>query len=102
MENKEPIRRLKSCFICDVEIYDDHILLGDAKSNYYVIYNSDKEAVSSFMLWFKNVYMKCIPQSLVIIDYAIEENNDEVRYIAKKIISQHTCNDNSSNTCRKD
>ena len=88
MENaKSLVKRLKSCFICDVEIYDDHIVLGDAKSNQYLIRNSNKEAVSSFTAWFKEVYLKCVPQSLAIVDYDIEEHGDEVSYIVNHIIS---------------
>ena len=87
-ENKKIIKRLKSCFICDVEIYDDYIIIGDAKSNQYVIRKSDKDAIESFATWFKHVYIKCIPQVLSVIDYKIEMKNDyEAINVVNKIIS---------------
>lgn len=87
------VKRFKSCFISDVDVYSDHIIIFDSRSNPYIIYKNDKNAMESFTQWFKNIYMKCIVQSLVVIDYRTEmKNHDEYVFVVNKLITQHNVN----------
>lgn len=77
---KEKVKRFKACFISDVEVHEKHIVISDCHHNEFVIDCADKDAFMSFAEWFKNVYMKGIPQTLSIIDYDIVPKNDNESY----------------------
>ena len=69
IDKQNPIKLLKSCFLCDVNFYKDYIVVIDSRKVEYFIMRSDTEAISTFKFWFENVYMKGIAQVLTIIDY---------------------------------
>lgn len=88
MSDSGKVKRFRSCFICLVEMHDNFIGLEDSGHNAFVIDRSNKEAVASFMFWFKNVYLKGIPQVLTIIDFDIvQKNEDEYINLVNKIVA---------------
>lgn len=83
MENKtlnisrqEPLKRLRSCYICEVSIYSDYVVLEDSGRVEYYITKDNIDAMASFKLWFSTVFMKGIPQVLTIVDYAVMTSKD--------------------------
>ena len=85
--NKPTTKRFNSCYISDVEITDDSIILKDCGNKVFVVSKSDVELVKQFKEWFETVYMSCIPQVLTIFEYEILEKNEyEVIQNVKKII----------------
>lgn len=84
----DKVKRFRSCFICGVELHDDVVVIEDSGKNQYVIDKQNKDAIESFVLWFKTVYLKGIPQVLSIIDYSIASKNaDESFYLVNKIVA---------------
>lgn len=85
------VKRFHSCFICDVNFSSDTIMLEDSSHNIFFIdrKNASQDVLVNFKKWFSNVYMKCIPASMTIIEYSIEESKDsnEAMNIVKKMIS---------------
>ena len=100
MTNNAIQKRFISCFICKVDIGDKYVELTDASNKYtFMIDRSNKDAMDSFMSWFKNSYIKCIPQSLVIIDYSLVTEDDEQILFVNKLIASL---DNKNNNSKKD
>lgn len=84
----DKVKRFRSCFICGVELHDTVIVLEDSGRNQFIIDKKDKAAVESFAFWFKSVYLRGIPQVLSIIDYSIEQKNDDESFCrVNKIIA---------------
>ena len=82
------IKRFKSCFLCCVEMHDRFIMLEDSNKDRFYIDREDKVALESFVFWFKNVYIKGIPQVLTIIDYSYaKKSEDEVMCIVNKLVA---------------
>lgn len=67
----------KSCFICEVTIDDKFIELVDSGHQSFFIDKSDSSVMSEFKSWFKDVYKACIPQTLTVVQYDIEDNDGE-------------------------
>lgn len=89
-EKDSIVKRLRSCFICGIEIYNHKIVLEDSGRSTYTVLREDKpsDALESFNRWFKDVYLKGIPQILTVIDYRIEEDEDGVAHqVVNKIVS---------------
>ena len=66
-----------SCFICEVIIDDKFIELVDSGHQSFFIDKSDNAVMSEFKSWFKDVYKACIPQTLTVVQYDIEDNDGE-------------------------
>ena len=79
-----------SCFLCGIDIVGDVITLTDTGKVQYFIdrKTASEETLSCFKSWFNDVYMKCVPATSTIVDYAIEVNKDgEAINVVKKLIS---------------
>lgn len=83
MENK----RLMTCFVIGVDIASDEILLQTSNRLEFCIDKSNEVAVESFTNWFNNSYVKCIPQTLTLLDYSIEVKDSISIYKVNKILS---------------
>lgn len=82
------VKRFRSCFICGVEVHSEYIVLEDSGRNLFIVDKQDKQAFESFVPWFKNVYLKGIPQVLTVIEYSIvPKNNDESYCKVNKIVA---------------
>ena len=92
------IKRFKSCFLCCVEMHDKFIMLEDSNKDRFYIDREDKVALESFVFWFKNVYIKGIPQVLTIIDYSyVNKSEDEVVCVVNKLIANPAVGNASEN-----
>ena len=88
------VKRFRSCFICGVEMHDDIVVLEDSGRNQFIIDKKDKMAIGSFVFWFKNVYLRGVPQVLSIIDYSIVQKNEEESYcLVNKIVANPNPNE---------
>ena len=88
------VKRFRSCFICGVEIHDDFVVLEDSGRNQFIIDKKDKMAIESFVFWFKNVYLRGVPQVLSIIDYSIVQKNEAESYcLVNKIVANPNPNE---------
>lgn len=67
--NKKINQFFKSCFIVDVAITDNDIVLSDSSHNKYYISRANTEVVKQFKLWFANIFCKGIAQTLTIFQY---------------------------------
>ena len=67
----------KSCFICEVTIDDNFIELIDSGHQSFFIDKNDDAAMLEFKSWFKDVYKSCVPQTLTVVQYDIEDNDGE-------------------------
>ena len=67
----------RSCFICEVTIDDKLIELTDSGHQSFFIDKNDSAVMSEFKSWFKDVYKACIPQTLTVVQYDIEDNDGE-------------------------
>ena len=54
------IKAYHSCFLTDVKIAKDMIIVEDSYKNRYYVETDNAEAVGSFKTWFKWVFMKGI------------------------------------------
>ena len=82
------VKRVRSCFICGVEMHDDIVVLEDSGRNQFIIDKKDKMAIGSFVFWFKNVYLRGVPQVLSSIDYSIVQKNEAESYcLVNKIVA---------------
>lgn len=80
-------RKFKSCYVSDVEITNQHIILKDCSNNMFVISTDNEDLIKQFKIWFKQIYLACIPQVLTIFEYDIIEKNEyEVIQNVKNII----------------
>ena len=96
LEKDVIVKRFRSCFICGVEIYSHKILLEDSGKNIYIILRDSAsiDTLESFNRWFKNVYLKGIPQVLTVLDYRIDEDEDGIScQIVNKIVAWNTTSD---------
>ena len=75
-----------SCFICKVSIYANFIELTDSGHRSFFIDTSDNSVMLEFKSWFKDVYKACIPQTLTVVQYDIENNNGEPTMKVVKLI----------------
>jgi hypothetical protein len=66
--NKNEIR-YRSCFIVEVIEKDDIIELIDSTGTYYQVHKDDEKAFTTYLNWFKNLFMSAKSQSLTIITY---------------------------------
>ena len=90
------VKRFRSCFICGVEMHDDIVVLEDSGRNQFIIDQKDKMAIESFVFWFKNVYLRGVPQVLSIIDYSIVQKNEAESYcLVNKIVANPNPNEQS-------
>ncbi len=89
LSRDDKAKRFMSCFICGVEVHEDYVMVTDSSERHeFYIDKEDKEAMKSFALWFKEVYLKCIPQTLAVISYSIvQKNEDESIRLVHKIHS---------------
>ena len=88
------VKRFRSCFICGVEMHDDIVVLEDSGRNQFIIDKKDKMAIESFVFWFKNVYLRGVPQVLSIIDYSIVQKNEAESYcLVNKIVANPNPNE---------
>lgn len=79
-------KRFKSCFISDIEFYDDKIILKDCSYNAFIVYTNNSDVMTKFKKWFNDIYMSCIPQLLTIFEYELVDKNDsEVMSVVKNI-----------------
>lgn len=65
-----------SCFLTDVQISDDLIRIMDSSKNAYYVNMQEKESVQSFKLWFKQIFLKALPQSVTVFEYEIRKIDD--------------------------
>jgi hypothetical protein len=72
----EVSKKFKSCYVSDVEITNQQIILKDCSNNMFIIFTDDEELVKQFKLWFKHIYLECIPQVLTVFEYEIVEKNE--------------------------
>lgn len=85
-----PLKRFKSCFLCEVEFYKDYVIVIDSSKVEYYIMLDNVSAVESFKLWFTNVFMKGIPQVLSIIEYdVVSMENDGTFYYVNRLIANN-------------
>lgn len=83
----EVSKKFKSCYVSDVEITNQQIILKDCSNNMFIIFTDDEELVKQFKLWLKHIYLECIPQVLTVFEYEIVEKNEfEVIQKVKNII----------------
>ena len=80
------IVRFRSCFICEVNISDDEVELIDSTHTSFFISKSNDELISVFKDWFVSIYKACIPQTLTVIQYDVENNDDEPMLVVKNLI----------------
>lgn len=66
------IKAYHSCFLTDVKIAKDMIIVEDSYKNRYYVETDNAEAVGSFKTWFKQVFMKGIAQTISIFQYEIK------------------------------
>ena len=80
-------KKFKSCYISDVEITKQYIILKDCSNNTFVIFTDKEDVLKKFKIWFNQIYLECIPQVLTIFEYEIVEKNEfEVIQKVKNII----------------
>jgi hypothetical protein len=83
----EVSKKFKSCYVSDVEITNQQIILKDCSNNIFIIFTDDEKLVKRFKHWFKHIYLECIPQVLTVFEYEIIEKNEfEVIQKVKNII----------------
>lgn len=66
------LKAYHSCFLTDVKIAKDLITIEDSYKNVYYVETSNVEASNSFKIWFKQVFMKGIAQTVSIFQYEIK------------------------------
>ena len=89
-DNKNNIQKqFVSCFICKVDIGDKYIILSDTSNRFeFIIDRANEAAMDSFTQWFKNSYMKCISQTMTIVDYSITyDDGSPVCFVNKLMFS---------------
>ena len=92
----DTVKRFRSCFICGVEMHTNCIILEDSGRNQFFIDKNNKSALDSFVLWFKSVYLRGIPQILSIIDYSIvQKNENESICLVNKIVANPNPHDDT-------
>ena len=71
-------KKFRSCFICGVDIEGNQVVLEDSGRNAYVfdLSTATDELKAQYKDWFKNIYLKCIPQVLTVLEYHISTNAD--------------------------
>ena len=75
-------------------MHDDIVVLEDSGRNQFIIDKKDKMAIESFVFWFKNVYLRGVPQVLSIIDYSIVQKNEAESYcLVNKIVANPNPNE---------
>lgn len=88
-KNHEKVKMFASCFMTDVSISHDEIVIEDSIRRQFFIdlKNASKELVDNFKTWFSDVYMACVPQVLTIVDYSIKPNADgeSCRYVNRLV-----------------
>ena len=80
------VKRFRSCFICGVEVHSSKIVLEDSGHQCFAIDKSDSLAMESFAKWFKEFYLKGIPQVLTILEYSFVEKDGEQMCLVNKLI----------------
>ena len=61
----------RSCFIIDVEVSKEHIILSDSIHNRYIIDAKNDEVMNQFKTWFKEVFSKAVSQTLTVFQYEV-------------------------------
>ena len=83
MQSKEI--RFKSCFICEVIISESSIELVDSGHLSMFIDKGNDDLMRIFKDWFVNIYKACIPQMLTVVQYHIDNGNNEPTIIVDKL-----------------
>lgn len=65
----ETFKAYHSCFLVDVKIQRDFIILEDTGRNTYYVDRADQIASDSFKVWFKTVFMFGVAQTISIFEY---------------------------------
>ena len=84
--------RFRSCFICEVTIDEKLIELTDSGHQSFFIDKNDSAVMSEFKSWFKDVYKACIPQTLTVVQYDIEDNDGEPMMKVVKLMYKKNAN----------
>ena len=71
MANKAYFR---SSFICEVKVDDKLIELVDSVHQSFFIDKTNSSLMAEFKQWFKDVYSACVPQTLTVLQYDIEDD----------------------------
>ena len=69
-------KRFRTCYIVDVALGDEAVVLEDSAHNEFYFPRDDKDAAESFKTWFCDFFLKGIPQCLTIIEYSIIDTPD--------------------------
>lgn len=77
--------KLKSRYITDVEIADRYIEIIDSQHLPYYI-DKTSSAYEDFKNWFKNVFIRGIPQFLTVFEYkTVDVSDSEVKCVVTRI-----------------
>ena len=66
-----------SCFICEVVLDKDTIELIDSGHHSFYIYRSNDDVMKQFKEWFVSIYKACVPQTLTVVQYTVEDNDGD-------------------------
>lgn len=66
-------KKFRSCFIVDVSIEHDKVILTDSSRIRYIVNIANAELKSDFTIWFNTIFQKGIAQTLTIFAYEEKE-----------------------------
>ena len=84
-------QKFKSCFIIDVSIDKNEIILTDSSSNRYFVDVKSTELMAQFKSWFENVFTKSVSHTVTVFQYEVEYidecdmKTNIVKFITKNI-----------------
>lgn len=75
--------KFHSCYIVDVIVAETIILKDSSKIVFYVD-PTEKEIIVQFKQWFKELFLKGIPQTLTVVEYEDRGEDPDVKKFVKK------------------
>lgn len=91
-DKTEKVKRFISCYLSNVEVHSDYVLLEDASGRHsFILHKDNKTAFESFAKWFKDIYIACIPQQLTVVDYDFVQSDDgQACCVVNRLITKNT------------
>ena len=75
-----------SCFICEVILENSTVELIDSGHHLFIIDKDDEALMKDFKKWFVTIYKECVPQTLTVVQYHVEDNDGEPVMKVDKLI----------------
>lgn len=82
-------KRYRSRYIVEVVAEKTYYELIDSSGERYYINKTDEFVVNEFRCWFRNIFIKGIPQYLTVLQYKQVEHDGQIDNIVEQFVNLH-------------